>query len=343
MTSTTKRPTMLDVARRAGVSRSLVSRVMRDSGSVSERRRQLVQKAAEELGYELNWAARSLSAKRASSGIIGLLLRDTLHPWTADLSRLARPILEEAGYTVLASLLSAPSSSRGLDLSSIEVFRDLQVDGLMLFGSVADEKRLRPLVSDMPLVFAGWGPPPFPADCVEIDDALGVRLVFDHLYGLGHRKIAFMTGPHGATSTARSASYAERAERHGVRPEIYHATEFSIKAGFACATRTFARSSADDMPTAIICVDDLTAIGAMSAAQQSGTRIALTGFNDIEIAGLPGIDLTTLHCDDNTLAQIAVESLLERIRDPQAPLITVKVTPRLIVRGSSTFPSAAGR
>jgi DNA-binding LacI/PurR family transcriptional regulator len=138
-----RRPTIHDVAERAGVSKSLVSLVMRGEPFVREDKRRRVQRAAEELGYRTNWAARSLSAVR--SGAVGVLVADLRNPWSMDVVEAASQVLEEAGLTTLLTSAVLPSSTDGerrLDAGVIGALKDLRVDGLLVVGSVPDRARL---------------------------------------------------------------------------------------------------------------------------------------------------------------------------------------------------------
>src|SRR6266540_3074788 len=157
-----RRPTIRDVAERAGVSKSLVSLVMRGEPLVREDKRRRVQRAADDLGYRTNWAARSLSAVR--SGAVGVLV--------------------EAGLTTLMTSAVLPSSAGGprrLDVGVIGALKDLRVDGLLVVGSVPDRARLADVVGDMPVVVVGARAEGLArADVVRSDDDAGMGLVIDH-------------------------------------------------------------------------------------------------------------------------------------------------------------------
>ena len=143
-----RRPTIRDVAERAGVSKSLVSLVMRGEPLVREDKRRRVQQAAAELGYRTNWAARSLSAVR--SGTVGVLAADLRNPWSMDIVEAVGQVLEEARLATLLTSAVLPSSAAGqprLDVGVIGALRDLRVDGLLVVGSVPDRARLAEVVS----------------------------------------------------------------------------------------------------------------------------------------------------------------------------------------------------
>ena len=194
-----RRPTIRDVAERAGVSKSLVSLVMRGEPLVRDDKRRRVQQAAAELGYRTNWAARSLSAVR--SGTVGVLAADLRNPWSMDIVEAVGEVLEEAGLSTLLTSAVLPSSAAGqpqLDVGVIGALRDLRVDGLLVVGSVPDRARLAEVVGDQPVVVVGARAEGLArADVVRSDDAAGMELVVDHLVERGHRRIAHLGGAGG--------------------------------------------------------------------------------------------------------------------------------------------------
>ena len=186
--------------------KSLVSLVLRDSPRVSAERRQRVLEVVEELGYELNTAARSLATR--SNGTIGVLVSDLHNPWAFDVVDAARPVLEEAGHTVLFSAVTASAAAGGgVDLSILQAFRDLRVAGLLVIGTVPDKAPFSRVVSGGAVVFAGGGPDYIDtADVVRSDDAHGMSMVVDHLIDQGHERIAHLGGLGGSVGAARSAA-----------------------------------------------------------------------------------------------------------------------------------------
>src|SRR5919108_476613 len=178
-----RRPTIRDVAERAGVSKSLVSLVMREEPLVRDDKRRRVQQAAAELGYRTNWAARSLSAVR--SGTVGVLAADLRNPWSMDIVEAVGQTLQEARLATLLTSAVLPSSAAGqprLDVGVIGALRDLRIDGLLVVGSVPDPARLAEVAADLPVVVVGARAEGLArADAVRSDDAAGMELVVDHL------------------------------------------------------------------------------------------------------------------------------------------------------------------
>ncbi|MFL6226128.1 MAG: LacI family DNA-binding transcriptional regulator, partial [Actinomycetes bacterium] len=168
-----RRPTIRDVAERAGVSKSLVSLVMRGEPLVRDDKRRRVQQAAAELGYRTNLAARSLSAVR--SGTVGVLAADLRNPWSMDIVEAVGQALVEARLATLLTSAVLPSGAADqprLDVGVIGALRDLRVDGLLVVGSVPDGARLAEVVGDLPVVVVGARAEGLArADVVRSDDA----------------------------------------------------------------------------------------------------------------------------------------------------------------------------
>jgi DNA-binding LacI/PurR family transcriptional regulator len=341
-----RRPTIRDVAERAGVSKSLVSLVMRGEPLVREDKRRRVQQAAAELGYRTNWAARSLSAVR--SGAVGVLVADLRNPWSMDIVEAVGQVLEDAGLTTLLTSAVLPSSASGarqLDVGVIGALRDLRVDGLLVVGSVPDRARLAEVVGDLPVVVVGARAEGLAkADVVRSDDAAGMALVVDHLVERGHRQIAHLGGAGGAVATDRAAGYRTAMTRHGLANEIVvQACDFSEDGGYAAAaTLLDGGRPRRRQVTALAAVNDLAAVGAMSAAADAEVDLpgglAVTGDDDTFLAELRQISLTSVNPDSAGIGELAARCLLERIATPNRPGVEHLVAPRLVIRASSSQP-----
>ena len=332
-----RRPTIRDVAERAGVSKSLVSLVMRGEPLVRDDKRRRVRQAAAELGYRTNWAARSLSAVR--SGTVGVLAADLRNPWSMDIVEAVGEVLEEARLSTLLTSAVQPSSAAGqprLDVGVIGALRDLRVDGLLVVGSVPDRARLAEVVGDLPVVVVGARAEGMTrADAVRSDDAAGMELVVDHLVERGHRRIAHLGGSGGAVAEERAAM-----TRNGLAGElVVQACDFSEDGGYAAAA---ALLDGGRRVTALAAVNDLAAVGAMSAAADAGldlpAGLAVTGYDDTFLAELRQISLTSVNPDSAGMGALAARRLHERIATPNGPGVEHLVAPRLVIRASSARP-----
>jgi DNA-binding LacI/PurR family transcriptional regulator len=334
-----RRPTIRDVAERAGVSKSLVSLVMRGEPLVRDDKRRRVQQAAAELGYRTNLAARSLSAVR--SGTVGVLAADLRNPWSMDIVEAVGQALEEARLATLLTSAVLPSSAADqprLDVGVIGALRDLRVDGLLVVGSVPDRARLAEVVGDLPVVVVGARAEGLArADAVRSDDAAGMELVVDHLVERGHRRIAHLGG---AVASERAAGYRTAMTRHGLAGEIVvQACDFSEDGGYTAAA---ALLDGGRPVTALAAVNDLAAVGALSAAADAGldlpAGLAVTGYDDTFLAELRQISLTSVNPDSAGMGELAARRLLERIARPDRPGVEHLVAPRLVIRASSAQP-----
>jgi DNA-binding LacI/PurR family transcriptional regulator len=341
-----RRPTIRDVAERAGVSKSLVSLVMRGEPLVREDKRQRVQRAADELGYRPNWAARSLSALR--SGAVGVLVADLRNPWSMDTVEAVGQVLEEAGLTTLMTSAVLPSSAGGqrrLDVGVIGALKDLRVDGLLVVGSVPDRARLADVVGDMPVAVVGARAEGLArADVVRSDDAAGMGLVIDHLVERGHRHIAHLGGAGGAVADERAAGYRSAMTRRGLGNEIVVQTcDFTEDGGYAAAAFLLSHDRRRRRPvTAVAAANDLAAVGAMSAAADAGVDLpgglAVTGYDDTFLAEIRQISLTSVNPDSVGIGELAARCLVERIAAPNRPGVEQLVPPRLVTRASTSRP-----
>ncbi|GAA3319867.1 LacI family DNA-binding transcriptional regulator [Arthrobacter ramosus] len=323
----------MDVAERAGVSKSLVSLVLRDSPRVSDERRQRVLKAVEEMGFELNLAARSLATR--DSGTIGVLVSDMHNPWAFDVADAARTVLEEAGHTVLFSAVTA--AGRGVDQSILQAFRDLRVAGLLVVGTVPDKAPFSRAVSGGAVVFAGGGPDYIDtADIVRSDDALGMSMVVEHLIAQGHENIVHLGGLGGSVGRERVDGYSAAMEEHGLARYIRVVdADFFQESGYVAAQRALGSRSKHQRPTALACINDLAAFGAMTAADERGVEIAVTGYDNIALGAMPRLGLTTVDPDSSTIGVTGAKTLLERIHGEGSGFVHHSVTPHLVVRKSS--------
>lgn len=255
-----RRPTIRDVAERAGVSKSLVSLVMRGEPMVREEKRRRVQQAADELGYRTNLAARSLSKVRSNT--IGVLVADLRNPLLIDVVERAGRALEDAGLSTLlirAVIPSGPTAGPRIDGRAIGALKDLRVEAVLVVGSVPDRTALVDVLGDVPVVVAAAGAEGLHADVVRNDDRLGMRLVVDYLVAGGHKAIGHVGGSGGVVAEERAAGYRAAMAHHGLESEIVIGrSDFTEDAGY----RATARLLRGERPlAAIAAVNDLAAVG----------------------------------------------------------------------------------
>ena len=330
-----RRPTLETVAARAGVSKSLVSLVLRNSPKVSPQSREAVLQAVAELGYRPNAAARLLAERQSHT--IGVLLNDLRQPWFADMLDGLTPALHAGGKHIL---LGDGRIDRMLDETLTWSFLDLGVDGMVLAGSIPMSQAIMDAASQIPTVTVGGRglDVDLPrVDKLANDNHLGGTLAVRHLIELGHTKITHIHGLPSVAGQLRMQGYEDTMRQAGLAASIHiEAGDMSEEGGYRATVRLL---SSPDRPTAIFASNDLTCVGALSAAAALGVRVpeelSLVGFDNSVFARLRALWLTSVDATALELGRQAARMLLARIDEPDAPGQTVLIPPRLEVRGSS--------
>lgn len=331
-TSKTKRPTIRDVAAKAGVSKSLVSLVFSAPQTVSSYRKDLVLKAADELGFSPNFLARSLAAETGT--FIGILVADLHNPLFAQIVDQVRVALEAKGeysFMTSAMLLNA-QGEQILDSRTVSALIDLRPKSVLVVGSIPDLYRLSSLPEGVAIVVASaMSENLHRATTVRSDDEIGMRLLIEHLLENGHEKISHISVEAGGVSESRRKAYESVMKEKGLAKNISvayakNATEID---GLEAATRLI---NSNRPPTAITAFNDLLAIGAQGATD--GT-IAITGYDNTFLAELKQISLTSVDPGNTEIADKAAELLLPKNDQTRDTAQTYLLKPKLIIRNSS--------
>lgn len=338
------RPTIRDVAAAAGVSKSLVSLAFKEPQRVSERRRELILRSAQSLGYQPNFLARSLAAD--GSPFVGILVVNLHNPIFAEIADAVRSELDARGeYGLITSATIAndrsPTEPYGrIDSRVIAMLQDLRPKALIVVGTVIEHEALS---SGIPTVYASAAPSPGSGySSVRMDDVSGIALVLDHLQGLGHAQIAFTGGQGSAVAKSRETAYIEAMRSRGLVPRVQSAG-FSEHDGYTAAQQLL-RSSTP--PTAIVSVNDISAIGVLAAADEAGVRVpdqlAVVGFDNISLSGLERISLTSVDPQNQLIGRLSAQAVFDILADPEAPRRENLITPSLVVRRSTVAKPSSG-
>lgn len=325
------RPTIHDVAARSGMSKSLVSLALRGSPNVSEASRAAIVKAAAELGYRPNAAARSLAVRRSHT--IGVLVLDLHNPVFAEILDGVQSEFRAQGFT---TMLISGGDDPQVQQSEIDTLMQFQVEGLILISHRLTESTLRALALEVPTVVVTRDDIRVPRlDTVSNDDIAGAERAIDFLVSLGHSRIAFLTGGLNPVSLRREDGYRRAMARHGLDQFIEVVPGgLTDAAGYAAASVALATR-----PTALFVVNDIAALGAIAAIEEAGLRvpddISVIGYDGIALGGLRSVNLTTIGQPLDELGRRAAQQILHRIEHPQAREQHVLVESELIERGTT--------
>ena len=335
--ATRSRPTIIDVANRAGVSKSLVSLVMRGATNVSEESRLAVLKAVEELGYRPNAIARSLARQR--SFVIGVLLSDLHNPFFTSVIDGISAAAQDFDYR---ALFNTGNRSREGETLAIETLLQLRVEGLILAGTVIDEETIDRVAAETHLVLASRTSPSRLADTIATDDLAGAGLAVDHLVELGHRRIAHITGGDGAGAEERHQGFLSAMARHGLidRAMVVEG-DYTEEGGIAGMEQVL---SSPHVPTAVFVANDQAALGTLRILTAAGMDVpgdmSVIGYDDTYLAAFEHIDLTSVHQETVEMGREAVRLLLERTDRGRTKPRHLLLQPRLTIRGSTGRPKS---
>jgi LacI family transcriptional regulator len=329
-----KRPTIDDVAARARVSKAAVSKVLRNAYGVSDEMRARVTKAIEDLGYRPLVAARGL---RGTTLTLGMTIPQNSNPFFETIVRGATDALLDTRY----QLIIAPGDDLHTDgRRAIESLYDRQVNGVLAVSPTVDPSWLAEIGRRIPLVELGRHDESDTYDVIVGDDRGGTRAVMEHLFGLGHVRIAHLEHIHPPVPARELLPPAIRAEtfrqamhERGLEDNMtIIGTTHQDRAAALALSRALEKGG--DF-TAVFAGNDDAALGALRVvARRPGQRISIVGYDNSEIAGHPMIDLTSVDHDGYAMGRLAMGMLIERIGGRTEPRRVVMDT-RLVVRGST--------
>jgi LacI family transcriptional regulator len=333
-----------DVALRAGVSPATASNALSGARPVAEETRQRVFQVAEALNYRPNLVARGL--RRQETRTIALLVADIANPYYPAVARAIHDRIGAHGYV---SFIGNTDGDAETEVRVLEEMRSRSVDGVIMGTMALSPERIRSVVGPtMPLVLLTGESIESPqhevrrlrADEVGTDDAIGIREAVDHLRRSGVTEIGYISGPRGSIpGTSRMHRFREAMADAGLHVNeecIEYAAGYTLETGYDAAERLLSRPS---RPTAIMCANDLIAIGVLEAAHDQHLKVpkdlAVIGFDDIPTAKYVTPRLSTIINPATLVGYACADALMRRMEHPDAPFEHTALATHLVARGSA--------
>lgn len=335
--------TLRDVAERAGVSITTVSRILngRETGvPVREATRERILAAASELGYKPNLLARALRGSRSS--LLGVIVRDISDPFHAQVLRGVNGVAQVRGYRLFLGHVDYRP-----DVAAIygSMFEQSHADGILVMGDIKGGDAAIDDLADRHDHVVGVsdrvGPRRVPG--VYVDNERGTLLALEHLWDLGHRSIVCVADERMADGPVRAAVYERFMADHGLadRSRVYYTTQPDPEPSYRLGRELFGHFDRPSRPTAVFAASDTIAIGLLQAAFQVRIvvpdQLSIVGFDDIDIATFTIPPLTTISQHGVEMGRIAAGMLLDMIEatGPAEPVDDIVVAPTLVVRQST--------
>lgn len=335
-----RRPTIIDVARRAGVSKSTVSLVLQQSPLVRAETRDEVRRAMAEIGYVYNRAAANL--RSSDTGLIGLVINDLRNPFFTEFATSVQMALTALGYT---TVLANTDEDPALQAQVVSAMVEHGVAALILSPAYGEEARTFDVITRAAIPAIQVLRQVVPAERFPFaapDYEAGGRLAARHLLAQGARRVAFLGGLQGkAVTEARMSGYLAVLAEAGLEPSILPGRP----------GRAFGREAAlvlaRDLPEvdAVICFNDLVALGLIAGCAELGRRVGqdllVVGFDDIEECAQSWPGLTSVSCGIARFGQGVADTVLDWLQEAKAPPPVTR-TPVTLVERASSGPPANG-
>jgi len=330
-----------DVAKLAGVSTATVSHVVNNSRFVSEETKRKVLAAIERYGYTPNAHARNLASKQNHT--FGVILSDLSNPFFPELVKSIQERAIELGYDISMANTNYDSDRA---LASVRRMLEQRVSGVAVMTSEMDDSLTRRLAErEVAVVFLDVGKVGPYVSNIVVNYEKGIRAGVEHLLALGHRRMAYISGPLRLKSAQRRhLAFTRMMKKYEpslrTQPWVYEG-DFKAAGGQRAVVEMLLQKP---RPTAIVAANDLMAIGALRELKKAGLRvpedISVVGFDDILFAALTDPPLTTVALPREEIGRASVEALLDTIKDAGRMGREYKITPRLVAR-ESTGPAPA--
>ncbi len=331
--------TLHDLAQVAGVDPSTVSRVLNDDQTlvIKDETRQRILDAVEQLQYVPNAMARGL--RRQRSQMIGLLVPDIANPFFPEIILGAERVFSEAGFRLL---LGNTDEDPEKERSYVELLRANVVEGLMLATAFTQDETVEELSRlGVPFVLVNRAHEGT-TNYVVVNDRQATRSAVDYLIGIGHRRIAHVSGPlYTETGLARLRGYREglRAAHIEYRDDYVVEGDFKETSGARAVERLW---QLPDPPTALMAANDLLALGALDACRRMGVQVpeelSIIGFNDVPVASMVTPSLTTVRVPLLEMGMASARRLLDLLEGRGTPSAPIVLDTELVVRSSTAPP-----
>ena len=333
MTFSSNKVTSAEVAIRAGVSRSAVSRVFTPGASASAKTVQKVKLAAKELGYRPNILARAMVS--GQSRIIGLVVAYLNNQFYPEILEKLSNALRERGYHVLVFMTS---QTEGNIDNVVDEILDYQVDGIVAASvALSSDLSARCIAAGVPMVLFNRTQDDEVMSAVTTDNRDGGSKVAKFLLATGHRKIGYIAGWEGAsTQRDREAGFREFLSQAGVSLHAREVGNFVMEEAVAATVRMFSK----DPPEAVFVANDHMAIAVMDTLRyrlklRVPQDVSVVGYDDAPAASWPAYDLTTVRQPANKMVDETITILLSKIENPDAEPRRVEIKGPLIIRSSA--------
>ena len=324
-----------DIARIAKVSPTTVSHVINETRFVMPETKKRVLEVMKKLKYQPNLLARSLATGKTHT--IGLVISDIRNPFYPELVQGVEELAVKNDYNVF---LCNTDYDIEKGLRSIGALVKRKIDGIIVASSQVDSSIIDQLMdTDVSFVLVDWGKRNISVDSLYFDYKVGIAEAIAHLISLKHRNIHFISGPKTLkTAKIRTRNFIDAIEKHkniDLNYKIFEG-DHKIEGGYRMVQKILKEKV---LPTAVVCSNDLTAIGAMKAFQASGIKIpddiSIIGLDNIALTEIVSPTLTTIELERYRIGRIAMELLLNRIRNKKLPKQTCVFKTKLIVRKST--------
>ncbi len=326
-----------EIASRAKVSTATVSRTLNNIPTVDPRLARRVWKVVNEVGYYPNKLASGLVSGK--SRVFGLIVSEITNPFFPEIVQTFENLAVQNNYEIL--LTSTVYDPKRMELS-VRRMIERRVDGVAILTFGMEESLIEHLrFRKVPLVFVDVGPDLPGVSNIRINYQSGIRQGVQHLAALGHRRIAFITGPLQLKSAqARKVAFQKSMEEIGLSPELIFEGDHTLEGGMNVLTKSI---SARPRPTAVMCSNDMTAIGVMRQAYEEGINVpqdlSVIGFDDIRLAQFVTPPLSTVQMSQTELARVAFQALMSETerKTPSKGRVEYELTTNLVLRRSTAL------